>query len=74
MKLTPKSVNAKFINSDEDYTIKVIMGSLTLVYGDGKARQKNCKGVAFKDTNMLRDVAKNLLAMADLVDRAKGVP
>jgi len=71
MKLNPKTVSAEFVNGEDDYTILYLMGSITLTYGTkGK---KNSKGVAFKDTNIVRNVAKNLITMADLLDAKKEV-
>lgn len=66
MDLKPTNVKAEYINGDEDFTVKKIWGSLTLVYGT--PRKKNCKGIAFKDTDMVRRVANKLIAIADYQD------
>ena len=71
MKLKPKEVSADFINRDEDYTIIKIWGSPTLVYGDGDSKKKSYRGVAFKDTDMMREVAKNMVVIADMLDAIK---
>lgn len=69
MKLKPKNVNAEFINYSDDYTVIRLLGSPTLVYGT--SRKKTCKGIAFKDTNVMREVAKNMIFVADLIDKTK---
>lgn len=66
MKLNPQDVTAVFINDDEEYTVKYLMGAVTLIHGDkGK---KKAKGVAFGDTNMAREVANNIIKFANFVD------
>jgi len=67
MKLSPKSITAEYINSDEDYLVTKLMGSINLVYGT--PRKKNCKSVAFKNTEMVREVANHLLRVADILDK-----
>lgn len=69
MELKPKNVDAKYINSDQDYTVMKILGRLTLVYGS--SRTKNCKGIAFKNTDMVREVCSSLIDMANLIDITK---
>jgi hypothetical protein len=69
VKLNPKGVIAEFINSEEDYTIKVIMGAPTFIYGDSKSKKKNCKGVAFTDTQMMRRVAADLIIAATIIEK-----
>jgi hypothetical protein len=50
------------------HTVLKLMGSLTLVYGDGHSRNKTHNGIAFKDTATARQVARHLLAGCDLLD------
>ena len=70
MKFKPNGVNAQYINSEADYTLLKLMGNPVLVYGDGfkKKQPKMSKGVAFKDTKMVREVASNLIKYADALD------
>lgn len=68
MKLKVKAVGGEFINSGEDYTVTKIMGFPVLVYGDGRSKKKSYNGIAFKNTELLREVAKNLLSFADFLD------
>jgi len=65
----PKEINAEYINSKEDYLITKLMGSLTLAYGT--PTKKKWKAIAFKNTDMVREVANGLLALADSLDRLK---
>lgn len=67
MKLQPNSVKAEYINRTEDYTVIHLMGSPVLVYGTPK--KKICKGVAFKDVAMMREVATMMLLAAEAMDK-----
>jgi len=69
MKLQPENVKAEYINGPEDYTVIYLMKSPTLVYGT--PRKKNCKGVAFKNTNMMREVANAMLLVAEIIDKGE---
>lgn len=71
MRLKAKSIAAEYINSDKDYTLIKIMGSPTLVYGDGESKKKTHKAIAFKNTDMMREVAKNMVVVADMLDAIK---
>jgi hypothetical protein len=69
MKLDVKGIKAEYVNSSMDYTIYKAMGSPVLVYGDGQSKSKKMrKAVAFKDTNVMREVANNMLKLADFLD------
>ena len=70
MKFKPNGVKAQYINSDADYTLLKLMGNPLLVFGDGlrKKQPKMSNGVAFKNTNMVREVAENLIKYADALD------
>lgn len=66
MKLSPKSICSEFVNSDDEYVITYLMGAINLVYGTPK--KKRSKGIAFKNTKLVREVANNLLKAADTID------
>jgi len=63
-----KGVKADYINSTKNYTITKLMGSLVLVYGDELSRKKMHNGVAFKDTTIARQVAREILVFCDILD------
>ena len=66
MKLKPKSISTDFINGGKDYAIIKCGGQITLVCGESG---KGCRGMTFKDTAMLREVAGDLLVAALLMDK-----
>jgi hypothetical protein len=68
MNLKVKGVKAEYINNSDNYTICKLMGSLTLVYGAAFSRKKMHNGVAFKDTTIARQVAKEMLVFCDVLD------
>lgn len=64
MELKPRSVSARYINSKKDYAILKLNDSFTLVYGEPS--KKTSHGVAFKDADMMMEVATNLMSVAML--------
>jgi len=71
MNLKYRGVKAEYIRGTDNYAITKLMGSLTLVYGDEHSRKKMHNGVAFKDTDTARIVAKEILMFCDILDGLK---
>lgn len=71
MKLTPRGINAQYVNGDENYRLMTCFGSPTLVYGAESKIKKMHEGVAFKDVDTMRLVAHEMLKFADELEKKK---
>ena len=75
-KYQPESVDAWFIDTDEEWCVIKLMGAWTLCYTQLDKRNMKPKpkalGVAFANTRVMRRVAEHLVRMADLQDSIDG--
>ena len=73
MDLKVKKFNAEYINSNENYAITGLNKLVTiLMYGQPGKRTH--RAVAFKNTDMVRQVARDLLTYADFLDLSNDQP
>jgi len=69
MNLKFKKVSANFINSSDWYTVKIMSGAITLVFGDPDKKSQSYNGVAFGSPDAAIEVATKILQFANFAKK-----